>query len=510
MSFPQPFVSSTSHWQATNRGPTSLYNHNKDAIPPSEADILIIGGGMMGAALSYFLTRNGAEGHGKKIVLVEAKDIASGASGRNGGHIGPATFNAYHNLLKPLPSGAGLSSREAVHVIQAERDNLELITDIIRKEGLVDKVDFWKVPESPESTIPQKSMYLSWLAARQSFGLTGNGDTSFVEDVSEAKRISRFKHASSVHLRPAGSVHSSVDISRECQVDANIATSHKLCTELVRLSLQSSASDFDFYTWNPVSSLKPTADGARWLAKTARGDIKAKRVVLCVNAYTKNFFSTNDPLHSHIKPHFSQVALITPPATYSGEKALQYTYNMADDAYLIQTPTGGLVLGGGAAPLIRAGKLSPTVSDATDDSSTIKVWDDWLAKYCPEHFEGWGPEGKGEGLTRVWSGILSQVKDKLPVVGPVPGKEGLFLAAGFHGHGMSRIFSTGRALASTMKTGVFDEKLLPRSFELTTERLNRVRDMAVVKDEACLGEKKEEMEASPPQPKPGRWGCTIA
>lgn len=84
--FPQPFKSSVSHWQATNRGPTSLYLHNASVTSvPGSADIVIVGGGMMGASLSYFLTREGAEGRGKNIILVEAKDVASGASGRNGG-----------------------------------------------------------------------------------------------------------------------------------------------------------------------------------------------------------------------------------------------------------------------------------------------------------------------------------------------------------------------------------------------------------------------------------------
>lgn len=78
--FPQPFISSTSHWQATNRGPGSLWGLNADAPIPESADLVIIGGGLAGCALAYFLTRPGAEGEGKRIVLLEAKDIGSGAS----------------------------------------------------------------------------------------------------------------------------------------------------------------------------------------------------------------------------------------------------------------------------------------------------------------------------------------------------------------------------------------------------------------------------------------------
>lgn len=46
----------------------------------------------------------------------------------------------------------------------------------------------------------------------------------------------------------------------------------------------------------------------------------------------------------------------------------------------------------------------------------------------------------------------------------------------FSGHGMSRIFTTARGYADTLKTGTWDEKLLPRGFELTPERLRRAHD----------------------------------
>lgn len=40
---------------------------------------------------------------------------------------------------------------------------------------------------------------------------------------------------------------------------------------------------------------------------------------------------------------------------------------------------------------------------------------------------------------------------------------------------MSRIFSTARGLADTLKTGSWDETLLPRAFEITPERLRRAK-----------------------------------
>ena len=85
---PTPCVS---HWQATNRGPTSLFGHN--ALPsvriPERADLVIIGGGTMGASLAYFLTRQN-DWAGRSMVVLEARDVASGASGRNG--VSPPSF----------------------------------------------------------------------------------------------------------------------------------------------------------------------------------------------------------------------------------------------------------------------------------------------------------------------------------------------------------------------------------------------------------------------------------
>lgn len=47
-----------------------------------------------------------------------------------------------------------------------------------------------------------------------------------------------------------------------------------------------------------------------------------------------------------------------------------------------------------------------------------------------ENFVGWGEEGYGEGLTRTWCGILSAVKDWVPLVGEIPGKKGVSMTAG--------------------------------------------------------------------------------
>lgn len=76
---------------------------------------------------------------------------------------------------------------------------------------------------------------------------------------------------SSIHLRPAGSVHS-----------------HKLVTTLFKLAVDSKHSHLRLYPWTPVSIITKSEKG--WRIKTDKGAISASQLVLCTNAHTKNFF----------------------------------------------------------------------------------------------------------------------------------------------------------------------------------------------------------------------------
>src|SRR5262245_19054279 len=50
---------------------------------PSSAEIVIVGGGVMGLAIAYYLARRGLD----DVVVVERGYLAEGASGRNGGGV---------------------------------------------------------------------------------------------------------------------------------------------------------------------------------------------------------------------------------------------------------------------------------------------------------------------------------------------------------------------------------------------------------------------------------------
>lgn len=63
------------------------------------AEVVVIGGGVIGSAVAYYLCREGAE-----VLLVEAEDIASGASGACDGFLSLQTKKSGHHLRLALES----------------------------------------------------------------------------------------------------------------------------------------------------------------------------------------------------------------------------------------------------------------------------------------------------------------------------------------------------------------------------------------------------------------------
>ncbi|TPW28199.1 FAD-binding oxidoreductase [Pararhizobium mangrovi] len=55
-------------------------------------------------------------------------------------------------------------------------------------------------------------------------------------------------------------------------------------------------------------------------------------------------------------------------------------------------------------------------------------------------------------LTHAWAGVIDASPDAVPAIGPVPGREGLFVASGFSGHGFGIGPGAGR-LAADLVTG---------------------------------------------------------
>jgi hypothetical protein len=64
--------------------PTVLADHRTTPQLPSDVDVIIVGSGISGTLMAYNLLQKDP---GLKILMLEAREVCSGATGRNGGQI---------------------------------------------------------------------------------------------------------------------------------------------------------------------------------------------------------------------------------------------------------------------------------------------------------------------------------------------------------------------------------------------------------------------------------------
>lgn len=133
----------TSYWQSEFAHST-LHDHgHDDALPEDTLDVAIIGSGISGAVAAYMLQHDGEVRGGVQrfsrppsIVMLEARQACSGATGRNGGHCRPDVFLGYKRY-------ADIVGAEQSHkVLRNEWDNYNLTNDIVEAESL--DCDWWK------------------------------------------------------------------------------------------------------------------------------------------------------------------------------------------------------------------------------------------------------------------------------------------------------------------------------------------------------------------------------
>lgn len=202
---------------------------------------------------------------------------------------------------------------------------------------------------------------------------------------------------------------------------------------------------FNLQTLTPAERISPSPDGKAWLVTTPRGTIQARTLALATNAYTSHLLPSYSDL---IIPCRGQMSALQPPPSLStASNRLQTSQGFEGDGlddYLIQRPTekGGHLMFGG-------GRTLDASLNVTDDSVISPETASYLRRELLDAFQL--PESADENAelhaVREWTGIMGFSRDEVPWVGPVEGKEGVFVSAGFTGHGMPNTWLCGKAVA---------------------------------------------------------------
>ncbi|KAK0386810.1 hypothetical protein NLU13_6646 [Sarocladium strictum] len=446
---PNPLAS---YWQLPPHR-LAQYRSTEDLPVAQTWDYVIIGSGITGAAVAYkLLTRDPS----LRVIMLEARTAASGASGRNGGHVRAG----WH--LNFSRNADAFGDDVAFAFERFEADNVADVAEFVR-DNAVD-CDFRDVETADVYTTP-----VSWADA---LGVMRRREDALRQrSTAVASAQWRVPERHVLHGEAA-----QARIGLPSAVGAIIYPAHtqnpyKLVCNMLELSLQKGmhlqTQTMALQVLPPSTSTEGACHTKTWTVMTDRGNLKSSKVVLATNAYT-------NALHSRLRetgflvPARSQVSAIRPGSNIARHPVMADTsvalndiglgdYFMVRDASL--SGAGDVLYGGGRG----ISKSLNTVDDSilNEDVAT------YLKHAGSQTFgsEAWGDEGPS---VCDWGGITCYTPDTFPLVGEdtfTYGHTGLWMSVGMNGHGMGLAFRGAEALVEMMMTGMTPD-WLPEPFKL--------------------------------------------
>ena len=363
------------------------------------ADLAIIGGGFTGVSTAYHFSRRYPE---KRVVLLEAKTLANGASGRNGGmmlnwvsgvtdHSPEMSRRIYEITRAGIQMIRELIERHNLQVSYRCDGTLTVYTDARRAEAAHAEVEYHQSIGIPER-------FLDSAALRATLALEG--------------------------------VHGAV-----LDPDTGQINGAQLVRGLRPVLIEQGVAIFE---QTPVLKIR---EGATIVLTTPEGEVRAKAVVLATNGYTGKLGYFHDalfPLHSHV--------FATAPLTPEQQAALGWRRFAAfsDDldriAYSSLTSEGHIVFGGGSnqsyAYLFRNRTAYPG-SPASAEKSFRRV---------EATMHGYLPGSTQVPITHRWTGTLGITLNRTPLMGVRGDHRNMFYAIGYCGHGVTLANIAGQVL----------------------------------------------------------------
>ena len=345
-------------------------------------DVAVIGAGVTGCSCALAL----AEG-GLRVRVYEARRVASGASGRNGGFALRGGAMSYAKARERL----GAEAAEAFwRFTERYVDRMEeLAGDALRRVGSLRLADDDELDD----------LRAEYEALRED-GL----DADWTEELDPLlDRLYRgaIRHPRDGSLQPARWVR--------------------------RLAARAVAAGAEIVEESRVESL---------------AELDADRIVIATDGYTNGLVPELDEA---IRPVRGQV-IATEPIGRTLFDCPHYAREGFD--YWQQTPDTRLVLGGRRDTNLEL--------ENTNEEAVTEAIQDELTAFAAELL------GEPPSVTHRWAGIFGATEDDLPLAGRVPGHDGLWVAAGYSGHGNVLGLACGELVAEAVlgrrkpELGLFD------------------------------------------------------
>ncbi|CAG8066615.1 unnamed protein product [Penicillium salamii] len=439
-----------------NADPKKFDDYQSTSILPSVADVVIIGSGLSGVATAHYLLKDNP--HCPSVVLLEARQICSGATGRNGGHVKPDTYSDIPKFAKLLgiEAASELADFEAshVHAIKELVETEKIDCDFHMTRALDVYLD---ADHANEVEATYKSLEKLEVLNLHDVAVTSGKDAERVSDY-ETHEI---HHANKIH-------HTKISGVKNAKLCVSYTAAHLWPSKLVHQLLDRLVhQSLSLQAHTPVLSVDPSQDkNYPWVVRSPRGEIRAKNVVHATNAYASSILSEYKNAITPVRGICSHIESPLGAETPHLINTYGIRFDRVNNDYLIPRADGSIIVGGARQAFW---KQKDRWFDNVKDDGIIEETEAYFRDYMQRHFRGW--EKSKMKTKKIWSGILGYSSDFMPHVGEVPGKNGQYIIAGFTGYGMPKILLCANSLADMIKTEVpFEKTGLPKAFKSTKER----------------------------------------
>lgn len=455
----------SSYWQDDPPYPRLVNTRSPDGLPAA-ADIVIIGSGITGLAVARTVLREwGRKGEldGKRLVVLEARQLCSGATGRNGGHIKASLHEVFHTLVERK----GMRRERAAAICRFQFSHLDALVDVARAEGIeeisecrrVETVDF-AVDEATDERM--KNMMEEFRPyAPEGFQIVGHSGEQARGRYQVNKRV-----VGAISY-PAGAIFPYRFVT---------AFWKKLLDEFPQvLSIETSTAveRVEVINQNATSELVDD-DVLPYSVFTSRGRILTRHVVHATNAFASQLVPGLKGKGTSGLCHMTAQRAGDYFPEKDGGRSWSVIFGQGFD-YITQRPTGELMVGGG---FFQGPKQGMDMIGIYDDRKLDALTLMHIEGVMPAIFDpGYSANGEGARMIKAWSGAIGFSPDLMPLVGRLDPRitsrkverkkddddkgtvePGEWIAAYFCGEGMVWAWLCGTALG-TMLAGSEGEKL---------------------------------------------------
>ncbi|MGN6380691.1 MAG: NAD(P)/FAD-dependent oxidoreductase [Gaiellales bacterium] len=352
----------------------------------TEADVAVVGAGVTGCACARRLARNG-----RSVVVLEADQVAAGASGRNGGFASAGTGLALPVAADAVGAPAALELHRATEAaidemlaVAAEQDS----GDAVRRTG-----SLWLAAADEVDTLA------ATVAALQAAGIDCREAADQIPGQMRARYPAAAVFPGNCRLEPARWVNA--------------------------LAQSAGAAGARILERSAVTAIHPAPDG--WLVHTPRAAVRAPAVVVALDGLLPRLLPE---LHGIVYPVRGQMLATQPLAD---PVLVMPTHSDHGFFYGQATAEGRMVIGGG--------RWADLEAEYTDELAITEPVQRSVERYLERMGLG------GARVTHRWAGIMGFSADLLPVAGELPGRPGLYAAGGYSGVGNVQGFVCGGLVA---------------------------------------------------------------